>query len=65
MSRIRRWDSDHAEEGDFFLLRRRRQVQLPSNELVRLLSTMLIKDDLIHRLCEVDIHLIEESGSVG
>lgn len=58
-------DPDHTEEGGGLLLWGRGKVQLASDEVVLLVGTMLVEDNLIHGLGKVDGNLVEESCRVS
>ena len=58
-------NADHTEVWGGALLLGGRQVELTSDQVGALFVEMLVKDDVVHRLGEVAIDLVEKRGRVG
>ena len=58
-------DPDHTKVRSFPLLFWWGKVKFTSDQIVLLLVTVLVKDDLVHGLGEVHINLIQKSSGIG
>lgn len=58
-------DADHTQVGGLLLGGLGRQVELTSDQVGALLVEMLVEDDVVHRLGEVSVDLVEEGCGVG
>ena len=59
------WDLDHSEVRRLFLWLFRWEVKWSSDQIGTFLAQVLVENDLVHRLREVDIELVEEGCRVG
>jgi hypothetical protein len=58
------WDRDHTKERSHLFGYLGREVQLTGDQVGTLGIQVFVEDDLVHCLCEVDVHLIQESCRV-
>jgi len=58
-------DADHTKVRSQLLRLWGRQMQLSSDQVRAFLVEMLVEDDVVHRLGEVSVHLVQQSCSVS
>lgn len=61
---IMRRNGDHPKVWGFLYSRLGRKLEIACDQLVASLLQVLVKDDLIHGLCKLEVNLRQESGRV-